>query len=447
MSVIELGLVRPDGDEPVADPGRSPMRLRDRRRLLAALLVACCLLTTAGSARPGPGGLPTLWSAPFGQDVDSFRLVDGTLYVLTQRGGRRLTAHDARSGTVRWSTTDIGDTTWMTTVTAGVLLMPAGFTTITHEEADGSSYSREYSRDTIAVDAATGRRKWRQPGEFMALVGDRVLLSEWNETGEQARRVRVVRLSDGGTVWARESGDLAFWTTDTTPGAVVDRLVTVTPKGRVEVIAPADGTVVTTGRLPWTGPAPSNDSSAITVQGRRIYLDQNVRNEASVSSYDIDTLRRLWRVEQSSPGGSYGCGPVVCVSDGVSMAGHDRETGVLRWQLTGASGGYPLVGDRLMVDEDGGSRRALVDATTGRRLADLGAAMPVWDSLARGTPYLLTRTREPAGRTAVSSFDPGYARVTLRGAIVPVLDYSCQNEGVLLACVTEDNQLIVTDVG
>jgi outer membrane protein assembly factor BamB len=447
MSVIELGLVRQDGDEPAAGPGRSPMRLRDRRRMLAALVTVGCLSTLAGSAQPGPGALPTLWSASFSQDVDSFRLVDGSLYVLTQQGGRRLTAHDARTGAVRWSTTDIGDTTWMTTVTGGVLLMPAGVTTITQQEADGSSYVREYSRDTVAIDTATGRRMWREPGEFHALAGDKVLLSEWNETGEQARRLRAVRLSDGGTVWTRDRHDLAFWTTDMTPGAVADRLVTVTPQGRVEVITPADGKVLTTGQLPWTAPARNNDSSTITVQGRRIYLDQNIRNEASVSSYDIDTLRRLWRVEQSSPGGSYACGPVVCVSDGVSMAAYDRESGALRWQLAGASGGYPLLGDRLMVDEEGGSRRALVDAATGHRIADLGAAMPVWDSLARGTPFLLTRTREPAGLTAVSNFDPGYAQVTLRGAIVPVLDYSCQNEGALLACVTQDNHLIVTDVG
>jgi hypothetical protein len=137
----------------------------------------------------------------------------------------------------------------------------------------------------------------------------------------------------------------------------------------------------------------------------------------------------------------------VCVSDGDTTAGHDRETGAQRWRLIGAANGYPLPGGRMVLDDGGGARRILIDGATGRRLADLGSAMPVWDSLGRGTPYLMARTTQPAGLTSVSTLDPRSGRVRLRGAIPAIVDYACQNEGDLLACVTQDNRLAVTDVG
>jgi len=329
----------------------------------------------------------------------------------------------------------------------GVLLMPAGSARVTHEEPDGTRSWREFSRDTTALDTVTGRPLWRGRGEVAAVVGDRVLLSEWNGTGDRARRMRMVRLRDGGTVWSRDRVDLTYWATDTTAGAGAERLLTLDPDGRAEVLAIADGSVVTTGRLPWSGSTQGEDYSMITVTGRRLYLDQTVHNQSSVTAYDADTLRRLWRVEQPSSGGSYACGPVVCVSDGTTVAGHDRETGALRWRLPAAMNGFLLPGGRLIVDEEGGARHTLVDAATGRRLADLGPATPVWDSFGRATAYLVAGTRQPAGLTSVSRFDPASGEVVLRGTIMPVLDYACRYEDDLLACATQDNRLVVTDVG
>jgi hypothetical protein len=138
---------------------------------------------------------------------------------------------------------------------------------------------------------------------------------------------------------------------------------------------------------------------------------------------------------------------VVCLTDEKGIAGHDQETGELRWRLPEAASGYPLLAGRLMIEENGEARRSIVDAATGRVIADLGAAMPVWDAVGRGTPYLVARTTEPPGRTSVSSFDPATGEVLLRGTITPVLDYGCQHDGGLLACVNQDNRLVVTDVG
>lgn len=445
MAVIELGFVASHGDEPSAEPAR-PRRRAELRRVLVALVAVCCVLTVTGSARPHPRGLTQLWSIPYSPEADGYRLIGDTLYVLSQTGERRLTAHDIRTGAVRWSTANVEHSSWVTAVEGGVLLMPTSISMISGKDPDGMTYSREVRRDTVAIDAATGRRLWQKAGEFMTALGDRVLLAEWDETGERARRLRMVRLRDGGTIWSRDRGDLASWSTDTTPGTRPDRLVTVTAQGRVEVIALADGLVVTTGTLPWPA-ARNNDYSTITVQGRRFYLDQTVRSRSTVTAYDTDTLRRLWAVEQASSGGSFGCGPVVCILDGKSTSGHDRATGARIWQLSKSTSTYPLANGQLLIDEDNGARRALMDAATGRRLADLGTGMPVWDPLGRAMPYLVARTTQPPGRTSVSSFDPATGAVTLRGAIPQTLDFGCQNEADLLVCPTQDNQLIVTDVG
>jgi outer membrane protein assembly factor BamB len=447
MAVIELGLVHANGDEPAPDPGRRPLGRSDLRRLLVALVAVFCVLTVTGSARPDPRGLTQLWTAPFTQDTDTFRLSGGSIFVLSGQGDRRLTAYDSRTGAVRWSTAAVEQATWLTTVEDGVLLMPVGTVSITEQDPDGNVSSREFSRDTVAIDATTGRQLWRRPGEVTTAIGDRVLLSEWNDTGDHAQLLRVVRLRDGATIWSRARAELDFWMTDTLAGAKADRLVTVTAQGAAEVLDMADGSVVSTGKLPWTQRSRNDDYSSINVQGRRLYLDQTIASGSSVSVYDTETLTLLWHREQTSGGGSYPCGPVVCISDAHGVAGLDNETGALRWRLPRATNGYPLLGDRLLVEEIEGTRRSLVDGKTGRVLTDLGTAMPVWDSLGRGTPYLLDRTVEPPSRTAVSRLDARTGEVLLQGAITPILDYGCQNEGTLLACVTQDNQLTVTDVG
>jgi hypothetical protein len=446
MAVIELGLVHPDGDES-PEPARRPLPRGELRRVLVALVAICCVLTVTGSARPEPRGLVQLWSAPYSPDADGYRIAGDTIYLLSRVGDRRLTAHDLRTGAVRWSSPAVESAGWIATVEDGVLLMPAGITTVNHQEPDGTNYSREFSRDTVAVDAATGRQLWRQPGEVMTTRDDRVLLLEWSGNGERARGLRMVRLRDGGTLWTRDRGDLASWAIDLSPGARPDRLVTVAGRGRAEVLSLTDGSVVTTGTLPWPATSRTDDYSAVTVQNRQLFLDQTLRTKTWVTSYDTDTLRRQWRVDLTSPGGSYGCGPVVCINDGDSTYGHDWATGARLWRLDGPAGTYPLAGGRLLVEEQNGTRRALMDAVTGRRLADLGTGMPVWDSLSRASPYLVQHTMQPPGLTSVSRFDPATGEVTLLGAIPPTLEFGCQSEAGLLVCPTRENRLVVTDIG
>jgi hypothetical protein len=214
----------------------------------------------------------------------------------------------------------------------------------------------------------------------------------------------------------------------------------------IEVLTLADGSVLTTGRIPWISSPQEDEYSSINVHDRRLYLEQTARSTSSISVYDLDTLRRLWHAERPAPGGSYPCGPVVCLNDGQGTAGHDLETGELRWRLPQSSNGVPLGDGRLLLEENGAGRRTLVDAATGRMLTDLGTSMPVSDALGLATPYLIAQTIEPPGRTAVSSFHPRTGELLLRGSIPLVLDYGCQHENGLLACATQDNRLAVTAV-
>ena len=363
MTVIDLGRVDHEGDGPPAGSRPALWRRPGWRWWLVAVIMAGCVLTVTGSARPEPRGLVQLWEIPFSRETNSYLASGDDVFVFDRAGARPLTARDARTGAVRWSIPN-GDLTGPADAEAeaGVLLARAGPTVVNLMDPGGSVYSRELSRDTVAVEASTGRQLWRQTGEVVSLVGAAVLLVEWAESGGRARRIRLVGLRDGGTVWSRDTTAVS-WAVDTRPGIRPDRLLTVTAQGRAEVLVPADGSVVTTGTLLPPGPIGPEDYSSVAVEGRQLHQDRTVNGRTTVSAYDLDTLRRVWRVRQS-PGGSFGCGPVVCTIDGDSISGHDRATGARLWRLPGLSGLYPLTGDRLLA-EDEQNRLTVVAAAPG----------------------------------------------------------------------------------
>ncbi|MEU7901765.1 PQQ-binding-like beta-propeller repeat protein [Actinoplanes sp. NPDC049118] len=449
MTVIELGLVTDGGDRPPSARSRRPIGRAELRRVLVAAVAIVCVLTVTGSARPEPHGPARLWSTPFREGADTFMVAGGGAYVLSQSGGTRLTAHDLRTGVVRWSNPVPDNADVLGLIQAGVLLLPAAHTTVRFKDPDGLEVYREFSRDTIAVDAVTGRQLWRRPGELAAATGDRALLTEWNDDGSRVRAMQMVRVADGGTVWSRRAADLETWVTDGRFQIRADRLVTASAKGDVEVFDLADGSPVSAATLPWGRP-PAQDSraTALTVEGHRLYVEHSDQERTTVTAYDTETLRRLWHIEPRSPGGAFGCGPVLCLNGPDGTAGYDRDTGELRWRIPGSANAFPLVTGQLLVDDDeSGARHHLIDAATGRRLADLGTAAPVWNLGTTASPYLLARTREPAGLMSVSRFDERSGEVLLLGAMPPVIEYGCQSEGTLLACMTQDSRLAVTDVG
>jgi len=447
VGVIELGVITDGGDE-LSEPAPRPLRHRDVRRVLLAAVAVLCLFGVTASALPVSHGPEKLWSVPFRQGTDAFTVTPDTVYVLSP-DDQTLTAYANRTGEVRWSNTGLRGTSWVGTVTSGVMLLPAENTTVQLEQADGGEVFRQFTRQTIALDAATGRQLWRQPGDLSLFSGDLVLLADWNEDGSSARTLRGVRLHDGAPVWSLPATGLETWATGSPLTSGADRLLTVTPQGLVTVHDLADGRRITSGRVRWHAQGQEADSyTNLAVEGHVLYLESVDAGQARVTAYDTDTLRELWHVDNRSYGGFMGCGPVLCLGSLHGTSGYDPATGALRWTRAGAVNAFPLSERLLLVDEQTSSRQTLIDATTGREVRDLGGATLVWsDWRVDDSPYLLTPTEQPPGLVAVSELDGVTGESRLLGTMEAMGDDSCQSTHRLLICVARDQHLTVMDVG
>lgn len=451
MTVIELGLVT-DGDDqpPAAGAPRPPFRA-ELRRALVGLVAVLCLLTLTGSFRPERHGVAELWSMPFISGVDSYTVAGDAAYVLSP-GARTLTAYDLRTGALRWTRPTGGDNISVSWVPGDMLLTPAGDTTIEVKEPDGSVISHQFSRDTVALDAADGRQLWRRAGQLEIIAGDRLVLTEVDAAGRRTRAVQVVALRTGDVVFSTPMTGLANWAVESPPdGSPADRMVTATADGLVRVLDLADGRLVASGRLPWQRESDDQGNGTfLTLTDHHLFAERVGNGESTVDAYDTETLRPLWQAKTSGSGYFIGCGPVLCRSDDTgTTVGYDRDTGELRWRITGGFGNRPLPGGRMVMEgalSGDRTRQILLDAGNGRALADFGQAMPVWTQPVGAAPYLLAHTLEPAGQMSVSRLEPRTGAVRLLGVITPV-DLDCQAAGDLLACVTMDRRLAVMDTG
>jgi outer membrane protein assembly factor BamB len=159
-------------------------------------------------------------------------------------------------------------------------------------------------------------------------------------------------------------------------------------------------------------------------------------------------MRELWRLERPGGGGIFDCGPVLCLNSDAGTDGYDRETGRPRWHIEGRANGYPIFGNLLLTNNDNaGPRYGLTNRETGKLVIDLGSVSPVWNAGDVGSPYFLKRSTDLPGYTALSYFQEKSGELFMRGKLPPVRDFGCQQEGDLLACSTDDQHLLVMDVG
>ncbi|MEV6596923.1 PQQ-binding-like beta-propeller repeat protein [Actinoplanes sp. NPDC051346] len=455
MTVIELGLITDDGDRPV-EPARRPLRRVDLRRLLVAAVAALCLLTLAGSALPVSHSPQRLWSIAFQDGGETFAMGSDQVYVLSSDTGK-LTAYGARDGEVRWTNKQLIGVSWMSSVGSGMVLMPGANRTVEIDEPDGGQSSYEFPSETVALDEATGRQVWKLPGEANAVDNERVLLVERADDGVEMRTLHGVRLRDGARLWALPGAGTETLAVGSTLDPAAERLATVSKRGEVKVYNMADGRLVAGAVVPWLGQDGSNESySQVILESRTLYVESVERGKGSLTAYDTETMRRKWRVEARSYGGFYPCGPVLCVNGPEGTSGYERDTGALRWKVPGGTNGLPLPGGMLVLSEDASDgiseeraniRNTLIDSATGKHVAELGIGTVVWDySNPQSKPYLLARASQPVDRTSLGVVDPT-GKVQLLGVMAPVLDDRCQVANALLACVTTDGRLTVTDVG
>jgi outer membrane protein assembly factor BamB len=446
MTVIELGDLASGSDRP-NPPGR-PRGTDPRlvRRLAVALTALFCVLTVTASARPGPpSGLRPLWSIPF-SFADRFALTADTLYTGVQDAAGELAAYDLADGVKRWSMPLPDSTAWPTFVQqAGVVLVPNDRVAQQVGAPDGSTYFNEFYRETIALDAVTGAELWRRPGEISATTADAVLLSDRNAVGVESHSLRLVRIREGGTIWTRSGLRAARVATGGADPARPDLLVIVTPSGGAEVLRLADATRIGAGRVDWQAGSPQEGTfTDVFLDAGRVYVRVAGPRGSSLTAYAPDTLRRLWRIDDTATVAAYPCGMVVCSIERDAFAAYDPATGAVRWRSASVRNAWPAGPGRLLIDA--GLRRALIDEGTGRRVADFGESVPVQDLDGR-VSYLLHVTASPPGRTSVSRVDLATGRAELRGTIDRVNDAGCLAAGDRLACPTVAGRLTVTAVG
>lgn len=429
MSVIELGDFSPSSEQVWS-------REFDRRLLRNIALIVVAVLTVlsvTGSTRPQSRLIRTLWSIPF-RNGDMYLLGAGMVYARTASTGTRLVAYDLTDGRPRWSMALSEQSGWPTTAEAAhVLLLPGKV-------------------DTTAFDSRTGTELWRLPGTVGSVSDDAVLLVDQDQDGTQVRGLRLVKLRDGRILWSRPTlGQPALGRVDLTTGGPDPTdpgyLAAVQPDGRTQVIRWADGVPLAAGRIEWRpGDGFDGTFSSLSADGRNLYVRLADGGGSSLTAYALDTLLPSWRQDGAARVAAYPCGPVICSMENDNVAAYDIVTGATRWRAVGVLQATPIRGGRILLAEGAADAYVLVDQLTGARIADLGEGTPVADSQGR-TFYLLRRTRQPVGRTAISRVDPVTGAVTLRGTISTFPDYGCAFTADRAVCPSPAGRLVVTAVG
>jgi outer membrane protein assembly factor BamB len=446
MTVIELGEVSSSGEDPDEQP---PPRLTRRlvRQVALAVTGGLTALLVTGSAVPEPRGIRPLWSTP-SADGDGTMIVGDIAYLQeTTPSGVRLTARALATGTVRWTverTESIGYV--RPVVAAGILLLPADRHAVALPQGNSQALTAEFHRETIALDARTGAVRWRAAGQPHTHGPDTVLLEEYAPDGNLAR-VRLVRLTDGGTVWARATPGVAGQITATRDD-VPERFITVTGTGELTVHRYDDGSVVTRTRIPWVKPRPEegyyNDLAA---QDDFLVINKARRDTMDLDVYRIDTMTRLWGADHTNGYAFFGGAGRICLNEPDGIVARDIVTGRKLWELGGPGQLWPVTEDRLLMDDgvDDGYP-VLLDAATGEILGSGARGTTVWSPEPTDVLVLMRPTRQPPNRTSITLWNVRTGRQSLLGATDFQTGQRCQANQHYLICHRE-GRLHVTAVG
>jgi outer membrane protein assembly factor BamB len=445
MTVIELGDVTSGSQQPRPAGHRNGYERRLLGRAALALVAAACLVTLAASVPPGPSrALRTLWTVDFGE-ADRFSVTPDAVYTGRPTPARQLQARDLATGVLRWTFTMPDPTAWPSFDPLGrVVLVPFGRFAQEVRADDGTAYFNEFYRNTIALDARTGRELWRRPGEVNQATRDAALLTDRNAAGVQTSALRLVRLSDGGVIWEHTGLHAERVALGGADPSVPESVLTVAPNGAAEVLRWADGARISSGRIAWYAGSPdSGPFTDVAVDAARLYVSVAGSTTGSVTAYDMATFRQLWRINGTN-GAAYTCGTLICGLEPEGVVAYDPATGAARWHSPDIRNASSAGRGRLVADAN--DRWRLIDEATGRQLADLGGGNPVFDLDGRLT-FMVRPSVAPRGNSVVSRVDARTSAIGIRGAIDWVTDGTCEATGNYLVCATPFGRLIVTLVG
>ncbi|MBM0278659.1 outer membrane protein assembly factor BamB family protein [Micromonospora tarensis] len=417
--VIDLGVLR-HGAEP--DPDPSPRLSRppraNGRRLRCALVLLLVLVTLGAAAAPPPRRAVVTLPVPPGADV----LVDGDLLLSIESTGastlrRRLAAYRLPEGVPLWQAPLSAEARyWGLTLLDGMVLVTG------YEIGPGGRGTL-----TIALDRATGAYRWQQPGSGTELADGNLLLQSGGE-GEPVG-LRVVDPCCGTVRWqVPPTADVEIQHA----GQRANRVVLYRRNGPTEVRDAATGAVLARADLRPPGQGPLDFAQVlgdllVTMGGE----------PSTVTAYGLDRLDRRWSVTVGPVEFATDCGVVLCLRTGANeLWAIDPTTGVTRWRSDRWRWGWSYDG-RLMVSADGGGpleRYLVLDALTGRQLADLGQ----WQlyQLGVGGKLLGTR-RHPDAGVLVGELDIRAGTVRVRD-VVPAATGECQAITGNLLCATPD---------
>lgn len=440
MTIIELGEVT---TSPAPGGAPRPLRLGDLRWVVAAAVAVATVLLLGGSAVPDQRTMRELWRLP--TEMGPFTLVDDRIYLHAFSGtDPGVSAYDAQTGRLIWRFPTDQPPHWLNLDADGLLLLP-----FEKMQPDGTTSIYE----TIALDADTGKERWRHRGDVAAIRGDSALLAERSPAGEMTSRLHRVRLSDGATEWTVTPPHPvnAFETLGDRPEQP-DNLLTVGADGRVEVRALTDGKLLRSGTIPWLRSNHEQDSYAyLTTFGDLFFTVRVADGRMNVGGFDIRTLRETWTWDGISQSGVFPCGTLLCVgADPEGIQALDPHDGKVRWTSKGWDYGNVLGGDprRMYVESHRGFGQGLVDPATGAWLARFPNGTVVTDHHT-GRLLVLALTKEVPTRLAVHELRGN--ELVLRGALAQPGDPGCQLSAGRLACImtlaADRQELVVTDVG
>jgi outer membrane protein assembly factor BamB len=291
-----------------------------------------CVRPGVLAAAIDPANGKVLWSRSGKGSTSAYStpapVLSGGLLLVNSGNGRRLTALDPATGATRW-TRDVGIYDGRIAHVAGVVLLTAPESKV------------------IALDAATGREKWRHavPGmkhpQFQSF-GDGVAYVVSTPTVTETR-VAAVDPRTGATTWQRTvNGQLGIvaahdgtvWFTSTTTDQYTDAVLRYDVAER---------------RVHRTALRIQQAQAQVAVRGDTAYL---LGNDGSLVAVNTKTSKQLWRVETSV---SKASAPVV--------AGH-------RLYLTAVDGRL------IAVDADGGALLGQTKARPGGTRGSLVSVLP-----------------------------------------------------------------------
>ncbi|MEH1058206.1 PQQ-binding-like beta-propeller repeat protein [Micromonospora sp. CPCC 206171] len=355
MALIDLGDVR---EESAPEPGRRPPRTVGRPARVAAALVLT-LVSLAGAA---PVAAPSSFTVPARPTTTAF-LSDDRLFLLDPadapagRGGQ-LTAYAVPAA---------GDgpltPLWRTPLPAAgaddAVLVHRDVVLVTGGSSDGPPRA-------VAFDLGTGRLRWERPGH-VAPAGNALLTLETG--GEEPARVSSVDPATGRVGWSVATP--ADATTFRIRPDGVDRIVASPSSGQVEVWDARSGARLRSadihpGELPNYQRSQSVDELLLVVRD----------TAARVTAYGLDELDRRWEIRLGLVAYFAACGPLLCAYGQTGgMWALDRATGDVRWRATRWHETLVEREGRMLVRGPGSGAQdsfAILDAATGRAVADLG---------------------------------------------------------------------------